>query len=239
MPFSGPKRPGQGHSLTRVSAGDLRGSRKHVSGTEGLSNRITTEEMKGSPLSGGPRDAQRVRLIKDFYSKLPDQRVIYLDFTDEIRYPLNPVPGTEYVITDFEVPASRSWIIDDVRFFGIYTEDAGPPIKYALIPSGWIESFEHFFFTIDNVVPLHLQTKRVNPTIPPPVSQEAYFPFLNETIGALEANFSLFVQPGQRIKGHFLNAAINPLTTLHSVGVRIRGWEADVSILDEILEQQR
>jgi hypothetical protein len=220
--------------------GGPRGSRKHLSQPALREGQITPAELRGAPLSGGRQDARRVRLVKDFYSSLPDQRVIYLDITEEVFYPLNPVPGTEYTILDTTVPDSRAWIIDDVRFFALYREIPGPPTVYGLMPSGRIEWIEHFFFKIDNRVPVHMETRRQDQLFlgPPPSPVEGYFPFLNETIGALEANFSLIAIAGQRINAYWLNTQPNPYGVT-TVGVRIRGWEMDVSILEEILQQQR
>jgi hypothetical protein len=117
---------------------------------------------------------------------------------------------------------------------------AGLPSDYQLVPPGILEPTTHFFFTVDNVVPFHLETRRQIPNLPTAPQPESYFPFVGDRVGAKEVTFSVFVKADQTLRCFYeivrLPQNINPLV---SYGARIRGWEADQTILQEILEQQR
>jgi hypothetical protein len=197
---------------------------------------LTKGDLRGRPVSGGVADARRSRLVKEFYARLPDPRVVYLDITEERL--LDVTLNRQQPLIERTVPESRVWIIDSIEFFSLYRADL--PSEYRLVPPGWLEPFIHCYFTIDNVVPLHLETRRQVPNLPTAPQPESYFPFLYERVGATEVTFSIFATADQEIRCYYeVIRTPLPVPALLSMGARIRGWESDVTIFREILEQQR
>jgi hypothetical protein len=196
---------------------------------------LTPGDLHGRPVSGGVSDSRRNRLVKDFYGRLPDPRIIYLDITEE-RIPIATL-NIKNPLLERTVPESRVWIIDRIEFFAMYR--AGLPSDYQLVDPGILEPTTHFFFTVDHVVPFHLETRRQIPNLGVAAQPESYFPCLGDRVGATEVTFSVFVKADQTIRCYYENVRASNITPLVSMGTRIRGWEADQTILQEILEQQR
>lgn len=190
---------------------------------------ITKKDFSIQPISGGVIDAERARVVKGYFTGLPDEVVVYEDITREVTYnnPLN----TRYQIANYVVPENRTLIIDNVYFFAT-------PIfgGFGLIPPGVIEGSVQCFFEIGNIVPVDISTVRVQAGLA--ADSRAYFPFLNDRVGAREAMFSIYVKSGREVVAYYMNRAI-PAIPVSSIGVRFVGWIVDSNIFEEILDQQR
>lgn len=189
---------------------------------------ITAEDFGIKPISGGVIDAQRARVVKGYFTQLPDELIIYEDITREVVY--TNTLGARLQIFTFNVPENRTLVIDNVYFF------ATPVFGLGLIPSGVIEGSVQCFFDIGKVVPVDISTIRIQPFVP--VDTRAYFPFLNDRVGAREVNFSFYVKSGREVGAYYINRGF-PSLPINTIGVRFEGWIVDSNIFEEILDQQR
>lgn len=189
---------------------------------------ITPEMVKSRPMSGGEADAKRVRIIRDFYSDLPDEIFTYQEVTKEVPYSFTL--GRRVNIMEKQVPDDRTFVIDDVYFF------ATPLVGSGLVPAGSVEGSVQAFFEIGAIVPVEIDSTRLQPASL--VENRAYFPFFNDRVGAREVTFSLYAKRGRIISAYYINRFPTPIP-LRTVGIRIEGWLVDSNALEEILEQQR
>jgi hypothetical protein len=216
-----------GTSLRRGSAKHLDAPTKATAALRPHAEVVDVDHLRARPLSGGSADADRVRIIKGFYDRLPDLRVIYLDITQEVAY--SAVRNEPFPILNYSVPDSRVAIIDRIEFH------ATPLVGTGLIDPWTIEGPVQFSFTIGKTVPVQINTIRFDGTNN---YTGAYFPTVNDRVGAREVNFSLIAKTGQELEGSYINRGPSPVG-ISTVICRVRGWIADVSIIEEILEQQR
>lgn len=189
---------------------------------------LDPEMLKPKPMSGGKSDTDRVRLIRNFYSELPEGLFIYQELVEEIPYDFALDKRFDILIQD--VPDDRTFVVDNVEFF------ATPLFGTGLIPAGTVEGAVQAYFQIGNVIPVEIRTTRVQPGLP--AEDRAYFPFFNDRVGAREVNFSLYAKRGRELRAYYINRAFAPVP-LRTIGVRIEGWMVDSNALEEILEQQR
>lgn len=190
--------------------------------------KIDPSRLKPQPMSGSKRDADRVRNIRDYYSELPDGLTIYQEIVEEVSYSFRQ--NEQIPIFSQNIPSDRTFVVDNVYFF------ATPLIGSGLIPPGTIEGAVQAFFQIGNVVPAEISSTRLQPG--GVAENRAYFPFLNDRIGAREVNFSMYAKRGRDLKAFYVNRVATPVP-LRTIGVRIEGWMIDSNAFEEILEQQR
>jgi len=189
---------------------------------------ITAEDFSIQPISGGKLDADRMRLIKGYFTTLPAETVVYQDVTREIDY--TNTLDTRFQIVNYNVPENRTLIIDNVYFFATSRFGGG------LIPAGLIEGSVQCFFDIGQSVPVEIQTDRVQ--IGVDQVNRAYFPFLNDRVGARESNFSFYAKSGREVGAYYINRWF-PFIPVNTVGVRFEGWVLASNIFEEIMAQQR
>jgi hypothetical protein len=180
------------------------------------------------PLSGGVLDARRVRAVKGYFSTLAPDTVIYNDQTREIDY--NAALNRRIQIFGYNVPQNRTLVIDNVYFF------ANSLFGNGLVPAGLVEGSVQCFFDIGQAVPVDVGSDRVQLGVPQAV--RAYFPFLNDRVGARESTFGMYVKSGRQIGAYYLNLGF-PFVPLATIGVRFEGWVLDSNIFEEIMAQQR
>lgn len=180
------------------------------------------------PLSGGVIDADRVRLIKGYFTSLPAETVIYEDVTREINY--TNTLNTRFQIINYNVPENRTLVIDNIYFFATSRFGGG------LIPAGLIEGSVQCFFDIGQSVPVEVQADRIQLGVDP--VYRAYFPFLNDRVGARESNFSFYVKSGRDVGAYYINRWF-PFIPVNTIGVRFEGWVLASNIFEEIINQQR
>lgn len=204
-----------------------RGSRKFIEHIK-KPLKVDGDSLRAKPLSGGPQDTERVRIVKGFYSNISDARILNLDVTDEQIF--NTALNQEFTILSYTVPEARMVFLDSIVFF------ARPVAGVGLIPAGIIEGAVELYFTIGGVVPLTLSAVRLQPGLRR--RQRSFIPFLNANIGPTQFNFTLHAKTGQEIRAYYSNL-IAPAIPVRYIGARIRGWSGEVSIMEEILEQQR
>lgn len=180
------------------------------------------------PLSGGLLDAQRTRVIKGYFTALSPDMVIFQDQTREIDY--DATLNQRIQIFSYNVPSNRTLVIDNVYFF------ANSLFGNGLVPGGLVEGALQCFFDIGQAVPVDIGTDRVQLNVDPAV--RAYFPFLNDRVGARESTFGMYVKSGRQVGAYYTNLAF-PFVPLATVGVRFEGWILDSNIFEEILGQQR
>jgi len=190
---------------------------------------VREEDIRPRPITGGPEDAQRVRNILQFYSQLPDHRVIYIDHTawDEYQFAANNLP---VALTRFVVPPNRTIVIDWVSF---HARAVG---SWELLAPGAIEQFIELHHEIGGKVPLELETAIDDPVVG--TIDRAAYPFLGDRVGSTEAFFTIVASTGNEVSAYYITRAVPPVA-LAQIGWRFRGWLIDSSILGEILEQQR
>jgi hypothetical protein len=122
--------------------------------------------------------------------------------------------------------------VDNVLFY------ATPLFGSGLVPAGIIEPYVQCYFEVGNVVPVGIETERAIAGAAT-IETRAYFPFLNDRVGAREVTFSLIAKSGRELSAYYINrGGISPIP-LNTIGVRVEGWLADSNIIEEILEQQR
>jgi hypothetical protein len=235
MPSKGPKtKSGMGTAIRRGSVDPRRrGSAKHLVTPKSVvlepsSDFLDPKELRARPLSGGPLDADRTRIVKGFYQALPDKRVLYLDVMKEVSY--DATLNRRLNIFKIPVPSARIYVIDRVEFYA-WPVGGGAPLG-----PGIIEGAVQFGFLVGKTAPVDITTQRIQAGLQP--NDGAYFPFLNDRVGATQVTFSLSATTGQPLEAYYLNRVASPVA-LRTVGARMRGWMGDVSILEEILEQQR
>lgn len=195
---------------------------------------IDPEMIRAKPMSGGKEDAERVRIVKDFFARLPENLVIYQEHTKEVEH--NSLrQEVRYNIFSYTIPENRTFFVDNVLFY------ATPLFGSGLVPAGVIEPYVQCYFEVGNVVPLGIRTERVIATLAgPTIEARAYFPFLNDRVGAREVTFSLIAKSGRELSAYYINRGFGPSPIpLDVIGVRVEGWLADSNIIEEILEQQR
>lgn len=189
---------------------------------------IDPNMLKPKRMSGNKEDSDRVRLVRGFYSNLTEGLLIYQELVEEVDY--NFALNQKFTILDQQVPDDRTFVVDNVQFF------ATPLFGTGLVATGTIEGAVQPFFQIGNTVPVEISSTRLQPG---GVSENrAYFPFLNERVGAREVNFSLYAKRGRSLKSFYVNRSFTPVP-LRTIGVRIEGWMIDSNALEELLEQQR
>lgn len=191
---------------------------------------LDPSRLRAKPISGGKKDARRVRLVKDFYSRLQDEQIVFVDLTDEVEFSTVPL-GRRFPILSFNVPSNRTLIIDNMYFFARAAFGLGE-----LLPPGVIEGSVQCFFEIGEVVPVEIRSSRVQTLLPS--EDRAYFPFLGDRVGAREVEFSLYAKSGREVEAYYINRAVSPVP-IGTVGFRVEGWLIDSNIIEEILEQQR
>jgi hypothetical protein len=204
---------------------NLRGSQKFVRDEP---KKVLREDIRAKPVSGGQADTERVRIVRGYYSNIADQRIQNLDMTDEQTF--DTTLNQDINIFTYNIPEARVAFIDSIVFF------ARPMVGVGLIPAGIIEGAVECYLSIGGVVPLTLNTVRAQPGVRR--RQRSFVPFLNQNVGPTQFNFSLQAKTGQQIRTYYRNIAVSPLAVRY-IGARIRGWIGDVSIIEEILEQQR
>ena len=180
------------------------------------------------PISGGMLDADRVRLIKGYFTTLPAETVIYEDVTREINY--TNTLDTRFQIINYNVPENRTLVVDNIYFFATSRFGGG------LIPAGLIEGSVQCFFDIGQSVPVEVQTDRVQLGVDQ--VYRAYFPFLNDRVGARQSNFSFYVKSGRQVGAYYINRWF-PFIPVNTIGVRFEGWVLASNIFEEIIGQQR
>lgn len=183
--------------------------------------------LRPKAMSGGVRDARRVRLVRDFYSELPENLSIYQELVEEVAYSFKL--NERFNILTHSIPDDRTFVVDNVEFF------ATPLFGTGLVGAGEVEGSVQAVFQIGNVVPVEINTTRVQPGLPR--ENRAYFPFFNDRVGPREVNFSVFAKNGRELRAYYINRAFTPVP-LRTIGVRIEGWMIDSNALEEILEQQ-
>jgi len=189
---------------------------------------IDREMLTPRPMRGGKDDTERVRLIRDFYSKLPDGLLIYQEIVQEVDFDFSL--DQKRAIVAQTVPDDRTFIVDNVYFF------ATPLFGTGLVPTGAVEGAVQTFFQVGNVVPVEIRSTRLQPGLL--AENRAYFPFFNDRVGAREVTFSLYAKRGRSLSAYYINRAFTPVP-LRTIGVRIEGWMVDSNALEEIMEQQR
>jgi hypothetical protein len=189
-----------------------------------------TEELRPGikPLSGGLLDAQRIRLIKGYFTSLSPDMVIFEDQTREVDY--NATPNRRFQIFTYAVPQNRTLVIDNVYFFATSLFGGG------LIPGGLIEGSLQCFFDIGQAVPVNVGSDRVQLGVDQAI--RAYFPFLNDRVGTRESTFGMYVKSGREVGAYYINVGF-PFVPVATVGARFEGWFLDSNIFEEILGQQR
>jgi len=189
---------------------------------------LDPEMLRPKAMRGGVKDADRVRIVRDFFSELPEGILIYQELVEEVPY--NFKLNERMNILTKNIPDDRTFVVDNVEFF------ATPLFGTGLLAAGEVEGAVQAYFQIGSVVPVEISSTRVQPGLP--VENRAYFPFFNDRVGAREANFSLFAKRGRELIAYYINRVFTPVP-LRSVGVRIEGWMIDANALEELLEQQR
>lgn len=184
--------------------------------------------MDVKPLSGGLIDAQRARVIKGYFTNLAPEMVIYEDRTMEIAY--NATLNQRFQIYNYNVPQSRTLVIDNFYFF------ATSQFGNGLIPAGFIEGSVQCFFDVGQAVPVQVGSERVQLGVP--ADMRAYFPFLNDRVGARETTFAMYVKSGRQVGAYYMNLAF-PFIPVATIGIRFEGWVMDSNIFEEIMQQQR
>ena len=189
-----------------------------------------TSELESGikPLSGGVLDARRIRLVKGYFTTLSPDMVIFQDQTREVTY--SATLNQRFQIFAYNVPQNRTLVIDNVYFFATSLFGTG------LVPGGLVEGSLQCFFDIGQAVPVEVGTDRVQIGVDPAV--RAYFPFLNDRVGARESTFGMYVKSGRQVGAYYNNLAF-PFVPLATIGVRFEGWVLDSNIFEEILGQQR
>jgi hypothetical protein len=180
------------------------------------------------PISGGLLDAQRTRVIKGYFTALSPEMVIYQDQTREIDY--TATLNQRFQVFSYNVPANRTLVIDNVYFF------ATSQFGNGLIPAGLIEGSVQCFFDIGQAVPVDIGSDRVQLGVDQAV--RAYFPFLNDRVGARESTFGMYVKSGRQVGAYYINLGF-PFVPVATIGARFEGWILDSNIFEEILAQQR
>ena len=153
-----------------------------------------------------------------------------VEHVDRAVVTFNTALNQNFTILTHTIPDNRTFLVDNVVFF------AKPLFGAGLIASGVIEGAVQCFFEIGDVVPVEIRTIRVQTGLP--VENRAYFPFLNDRVGAREVTFSLDAKSGRELQAYYINRAVSPVP-VGTVGARIEGWLIDSNIYEEILEQQR
>lgn len=191
---------------------------------------VSEEDIRARPLSGGPEDSKRVRSILEFYAKMADDRVQYLDVTEWEDYEYVANEG-QNDIANFIVPDSRTIIVDWVGFYAKALGSAD------LLDMGQVTRNIIFNVEIGGTSPLVLFNQYDNAlgTVP---TDATGFPFLNQRVGSTEFFFSLHARTGSPVRGYYITRTMPPVA-LDLVGFRIRGFIIDSSIIGEILEAQR
>ena len=190
--------------------------------------KVDITQLTPQPMRGGKHDTERVRNIRDFYSELPDSLIIYQELVEEVNYSF--VNNQIIPILSKDTPDDRTFVVDNVYFF------ATPIVGVGLVPPGAIEGAVQAYFQIGNVVPVEINSTRIQVTGVP--ENRAYFPFFNDRVGAREVNFSIYAKRGRELKAFYINRTATPVP-LRTIGVRVEGWMIDSNALEEILEQQR
>jgi hypothetical protein len=180
------------------------------------------------PLSGGALDARRIRTIKGYFTSLAPEMVIFEDQTREVSY--DATLNQRLQVFTYNVPQNRTLVIDNVYFFATSLFGGG------FVPPGLVEGSVQCFFDIGQAVPVDIGTDRVQLGVDQAV--RAYFPFLNERVGARESTFGMYVKSGRQVGAYYTNLAF-PFVPLATIGVRFEGWFLDSNIFEEILAQQR
>lgn len=191
---------------------------------------IDPKMLQAKPISGGRADTQRIRVVKSFFSQLPENVVIFQDLTGEVRHK-SFRQEVRYNIFSYTIPENRTFFVDNVLFFAI------PQFGAGLVPAGIIEPYIQCYFEVGKVVPVGIETKRVSLGALP--ESRAYFPFLNDRVGAREVTFSLIAKSGRELSAYYINRGGLPPIPINTIGIRVEGWLADSNIIEEILEQQR
>lgn len=189
---------------------------------------VDPKMLRPSPMRGGEGDSDRVRLIRDFYSKLPEGLLLYQEITREVDYDFTL--NRQRIIISQTVPDDRTFIVDNVYFF------AAPLFGTGIIPPGSVEGAVQAYFQIGNVVPVEISSTRLQPGLLS--DNRTYFPFFNDRIGPREVTFSLYAKRGRNLTAFYINRAFTPIP-LRTIGIRIEGWMIDSNAFEEILEQQR
>lgn len=184
--------------------------------------------LKPKRMSGGKGDSDRVRLVRGFYSELPEGLFIYQELVEEVEYEFSL--DQKFTILDQQVPDDRTFVVDSVSFF------ATPLFGTGLVATGSIEGAVQPFFQIGNTVPVEISSTRLQPG--GIAENRAYFPFLNDRVGAREVTFSLYAKRGRSLRAFYVNRSFTPVP-LRTIGIRIEGWMIDSNALEELLEQQR
>lgn len=210
-----------------------RGSSKHLFTPKSIvlepsKDFLDPRELRARALSGSALDASRTRVVKGFYDALPDKRILYLDVMKEVSY--DATLGRKINIFKVDIPEARMFVVDSIEFY------AWPAGGGAPLPPGIIEGAVQFNFTIGKTAPVDITTQRIQAGLP--LTDGGYFPFLDDRVGATEVAFSLLAKTGQPLEATYRNRVASPIA-LRTVGARLRGWMADMTILEEILEQQQ
>lgn len=190
---------------------------------------LDPEMLRAKPMSGNRKDADRVRLIKSFFSQLPESMIVYQELTEEVAY--DTTTNQRINILSHPIPENRTFFVDYIEFFAKAAFGAG------LVPAGIIEGLVQCYFEIGKVTPVEIRTTRVQTGLP--AENRAYFPFLNDRIGAREVTFSLIAKSGRELSAYYINRVTGSPIPLDGIGIRIEGWLVDSNIIEEILEQQR
>jgi hypothetical protein len=154
--------------------------------------------------------------------------VVYEDVTREVDY-ANAL-NTRFQLVSYDVPENRTLVIDNVYFFATSRFGGG------LVPAGLIEGSVQCFFDVGQSVPIEVQSDRVQLGVDQ--VNRAYFPFLNDRVGARESNFSFYVKSGRTVGAYYINRWF-PFIPVNTVGVRFEGWVLASNIFEEIINQQR
>jgi len=188
---------------------------------------LDPDMLKAKPIRGNKKDAKRVRLVKDFYSDLPDELVIDQEYVSEVEHDLTL--DRRFPILTQTIPDNRTLIIDNVLFFAKEAFGTG------LIPTGVIEGAVQCFFEVGEVVPVEIRSQRVQAGLP--AENRAYFPFMNDRVGPRESTFSLYAKSGRELTAYYINRVVSPVP-IRTIGVRVEGYLVDSNVIEEILEQQ-
>ncbi|MHC4119756.1 MAG: hypothetical protein ACYSWO_19840 [Planctomycetota bacterium] len=189
---------------------------------------IDESMLKPRAMRGGKKDTDRVRLIRDFFSRLPGDLLKYQEFARDISYSFALNKRTR--IFEKQIPDDRTFVIDDVYFY------ATPLVGTGLIPEGTIEGAVETYFEVGNVVPVEIGSERTQTAVVP--ERRAYFPFLNDRVGPREVTFSVYAKRGSVITAYYINRFAPPVP-IRTIGIRLEGWLIDSNAIEEILEQQR
>jgi len=191
---------------------------------------ISPEMIASAPISGGQADTQRVRIVKDFFARLPESVVIFQEHVAEVEH--NSLrQEIRYNIFEYTIPENRTFFVDNVLFF------ATPLFGSGLVPEGVIEAYVQCYFEIGKVVPVGIESSRV--IAGATTEARACFPFLNDRVGAREVTFSLIAKSGRKLSAYYVNRGGPSPIALATIGIRVEGWLADSNIIEEILGQQR